>query len=154
MLIIPFRRYYPHRPISNFVHLTNVVFPPKKTAKCKFKTQFIFFSHRDASDAEGDDMNRDAVRVCSLVIDGMTCQSCVNNIEATIKQKPGSLIQKPLNVNLESWKWLSLVFRVATYVVIHKEFKLLQSSEFNWKLNCLPLEAPLKGYTLQSYLLS
>ncbi len=83
------------------IHITNVVFPPKKTAKSKFKTPFCF-SHREASDAEGDDMNRDAVRVCSLVIDGMTCQSCVKNIEATIKQKPGSLIQKPLNVNLES----------------------------------------------------
>ena len=36
-------------------------------------------------------MSRDAVRVCSLIIDGMTCQSCVKNIEATLKTKPGTV---------------------------------------------------------------
>ena len=42
-----------------------------------------------ASKEDPDDMSRDAVRVCSLIIDGMTCQSCVKNIEGTLKTKPG-----------------------------------------------------------------
>ena len=55
----------------------------------KFKYIFIPFSDAER-DATGDvDMSRDAVRVCSLVIDGMTCQSCVRNIEGTLKTKPG-----------------------------------------------------------------
>lgn len=45
-----------------------------------------------------EDMNHDAVRVCSLLIEGMTCQSCVKNIESTVAVRPGIISAK---VNLE-----------------------------------------------------
>ena len=40
----------------------------------------------------------DPVRICTLNIQGMTCQSCVNNIESTVINKPGIISAK---VNLE-----------------------------------------------------
>ena len=36
----------------------------------------------------------DPVRVCTVSISGMTCQSCVRNIESTLKGKPGVLSAK------------------------------------------------------------
>ena len=41
----------------------------------------------------------DPVRICTLNIQGMTCQSCVKNIESNVVTRPGVISAK---VNLEA----------------------------------------------------
>ena len=56
---------------------------------------------RDQFSTEGSDKEEsmeDAVRICTLNIEGMTCRSCVNNIESNLSTKPGIVSAK---VNLE-----------------------------------------------------
>ena len=36
----------------------------------------------------------DPVRICTLNIQGMTCQSCVKNIESNVSPKPGVISAK------------------------------------------------------------
>ena len=43
---------------------------------------------------EEDDNMEDAVRICTLNIQGMTCQSCVKNIESNVGTKPGIMSTK------------------------------------------------------------
>ncbi len=66
-------------------------------------TNYILpFTHfREQFSIEGTDMEEsveDAVRICTLRIEGMTCRSCVNNIESNLRTKPGIVSAK---VNLE-----------------------------------------------------
>ena len=50
------------------------------------------------TDANNDEEEMDLVRICTLNIQGMTCQSCVGNIESNVITKPGIF---KATVNLE-----------------------------------------------------
>ena len=50
------------------------------------------------TDANNEEEEMDLVRICTLNIQGMTCQSCVKNIESNVITKPGII---KATVNLE-----------------------------------------------------
>jgi len=44
---------------------------------------------QDLNLEEDEDMNQDVARICSVVIEGMTCQSCVKKIETHLSAQYG-----------------------------------------------------------------
>ena len=54
------------------------------------------------TDANNDDEEMDLVRICTLNIQGMTCQSCVKNIESNVITKPG-IIKATVNLEVRNY---------------------------------------------------
>ena len=54
------------------------------------------------TDANNDEEEMDLVRICTLNIQGMTCQSCVKNIESNVITKPG-IIKATVNLEVRNY---------------------------------------------------
>ena len=54
------------------------------------------------TDANNDEEEMDLVRICTLNIQGMTCQSCVGNIESNVITKPG-IIKATVNLEVRNY---------------------------------------------------
>ena len=54
------------------------------------------------TDANNEEEEMDLVRICTLNIQGMTCQSCVNNIESNVITKPG-IIKATVNLEVRNY---------------------------------------------------
>ena len=58
--------------------------------------KFVLFRETSATRLSNDldEGMDDPVRICTLNIQGMTCQSCVKNIESNVSTKPGMISAK------------------------------------------------------------
>ena len=54
------------------------------------------------NDANNEEEEMDLVRICTLNIQGMTCQSCVKNIESNVITKPG-IIKATVNLEVRNY---------------------------------------------------
>ena len=54
------------------------------------------------TDANNEEEEMDLVRICTLNIQGMTCQSCVKNIESNVITKPG-IIKATVNLEVRNY---------------------------------------------------
>ena len=58
--------------------------------------------------ADNEEEEMDLVRICTLNIQGMTCQSCVKNIESNVITKPG-IIKATVNLEVRNYLNVDLV---------------------------------------------
>ena len=57
--------------------------------------------------ADNEEEEMDLVRICTLNIQGMTCQSCVKNIESNVITKPG-IIKATVNLEVRNYSNVEL----------------------------------------------
>ena len=62
----------------------------------------ILYRAEIETDANNEEEEMDLVRICTLNIQGMTCQSCVKNIESNVITKPG-IIKATVNLEVRNY---------------------------------------------------